>query len=131
MKNLKLFLEEMPLREGANAIYFEPPFIAYVRVSDVHADDEGIRASVNLIPTPGMPDEGDPTFKIGAAWDVFSNSFGMWHAIYVNWSVYFGAEEVQAGLELAASAAAAGSKVELRPMRTALEALKKARMRTA
>ncbi len=31
MKNLKLFLGEMPLREGEHAIY-APPFIAYIRV---------------------------------------------------------------------------------------------------
>jgi hypothetical protein len=37
--------EEIPLREGANAIYVEPRFIAHVRVSDIPADNWGINAS--------------------------------------------------------------------------------------
>jgi hypothetical protein len=121
MKHLQKFLEEIPLRSGARAIYVEPRTIEYVRVSDVQADDWGVQAFITVLPTPGMSDQGVSSFKICAAWDVFSNAYDHWHAIYVNWSVYFGAEEVKVGLELAARAAAQGSRVNLREMRSALE----------
>ena len=122
--------EEVPLREGANAIYVEPRFIAYVRVSDIQVDDWGVKALITVVPTRGMQDEGKPSYNISAAWTVFSNSYDHWHAIYVNWSVYFGVEEVKAGLELAARAAALGSRVELREMRSALETIQMARLKS-
>lgn len=131
MKDLDQFLEEMPRREGANAIYIERPLIAYVRVSDVRGDDEKMSAVITVIPTAGMCDDGTQCFKIGAVWNGFSNFFELWRASYVNWSVYFGTEEIEAGLQLAATAAASGTKVELRSMRTALENLQKARMEAA
>lgn len=127
MKDLQKFHQELPLREGANAIYIERPRIAYVRVSDVRGDDEGIEAFIAVLPTPGMSDEGEPSFKISAAWEIFSNFYDHWHAIFVSWSVYFGAEEVKVGLELAARAAARGSRVELPEMRSALEKVRTAR----
>ena len=52
MKDPQKFQKELPLREGANAIYMEPDFIAYVRVSNVRADDWGINA-LTVLPTPG------------------------------------------------------------------------------
>ena len=67
MKDPQKFQEELPLREGANAIYVEPDFIAYVRVCDVRADDWGINALITVLPTPGMRDEGEPSYEIGAA----------------------------------------------------------------
>jgi hypothetical protein len=121
MKDIQRFNKELPLRQGANGIYIEPPTIAYVRVSNVRMRNEGIEAFMTVVPTQGMRDEGEPSFKIVAAWDIFSNSYDHWHAIYVNWSVYFGAEEVKEGLDVAARAAAKGSRVELREMRSTLE----------
>ena len=121
MEDIQRFNKELPLREAANAIYVEPDFIAYVHVSDVRADDWGINALITVLPTPGMRDEGEPSYEIGAAWDTFSNYYDHWHARYVNWSVYFGAEEVKAGLDVAALAADRGLRVELREMRSALE----------
>ncbi len=50
--------------------------------------------------------------RTSAVGEAFSNSFEMWPAIYVNWSVYFGAEEVKTELELPARAAA-GSRSNL------------------
>lgn len=74
-----------------------------------------------------LRDEGEPSYEISAAWNVFSNYNDHWHASYVNWSVYFGAEEVKAGLDVAALAADRGSRVELREMRTALEKIQMTR----
>ena len=115
------FLAEMPLREGANAIYIERPMIAYVRVSEIRGFDDHMEALVTVVPTPGMNDDCSSPFKIRAAWDSFSNTYSMWHVHYVAFSVYFGQEEVRIGLELAARAAERGSLVTLREMRTALE----------
>lgn len=47
-----------------------------------------------------LRDEGEPSYKIRAAWNVFSNYYDHWHASYVNWSVYFGGEEAKAGLDV-------------------------------
>ena len=81
MKDPQKFQEELPLREGANTIYVEPDFIAYVRVSNVRADDWGINALITVLPTPGMRDEGEPSLKISAAWARFSNSYDHRHGI--------------------------------------------------
>jgi hypothetical protein len=72
---------------------------------------------------PGMADDGVCWFGIGSGWDTLHNSNGRWHAIYVNWSVYFGPEKLQVGLDLAARAAAQGSNVQLRDIRKALQEL--------
>lgn len=125
MKNLPKFLDELPSREGACAIYIEPPTIALVLVTGVHGDDNGVRAHVEFVHTPGMCEEASASGDIGAIWDIFSNSEDHWHAIYVNWSLYFGADHVQTGLETAAQAAANGTNVKLRDMRQALEKLRR------
>ena len=109
MKDPQKLQEELRLRKGANAIYMEPDFIAYFRVCNVRADDWGINALITVLPTPRMRDEGEPSYEISAAWNIFSNYNDHWHASYVNWSVYFGAEEVKAGLDVAALAADRGS----------------------
>ena len=127
MKDLATFLDELPRREGAHAIYIEPPIIARVRVTGVRGDDFGVGAYIELVHTPGMREEDLTSGEIEASWEIFANSGDHWHAIYVNWSVYFGADQVQTGLELAAQAAAKGSTVELRDMRQALEKLRKVR----
>ncbi|HEX8801707.1 MAG TPA: hypothetical protein VF772_23995 [Terriglobales bacterium] len=88
MKDPQKFQEELRLRKGANAIYMEPDFIAYVRVSNVRAHDWGINALITVLPTPGMRDEGEPSYESSAAWNVFSNYYDHWHASYVNWSVF-------------------------------------------
>jgi hypothetical protein len=131
MKDLKKFRDELPLREGAHAIYIEPPGIAYVRVSDVQADENYVSAVITIVPTPGMQADGENSYEIGAAWDIFSNWYDHWHASYVNWSVYFGADEIKAGLELAARAAEKDSCVKLREMRSALEKIQSARWKAA
>jgi hypothetical protein len=123
VKNLSKFLAELPNREGAYAIFIEPPIIAYIRVSNVHGDDWGARARIDVVPAPGMKDPESLTYEIGSGWDIFSNGNDHWHAIYVNWSLYFKPSQVKAGLELAAQAAAQGRQVELREMRTAMEEL--------
>ncbi|HZD30175.1 MAG TPA: hypothetical protein VE779_00800 [Candidatus Angelobacter sp.] len=124
MKDLSKFLYELPRREGARAIYIEPPMIALVLVTGVHGDDSGVRAHVELVHTPGMRDGDFESWEISSIWDSFSNSQDHWHAIYVNWSLYFGADHLQTGLELAVQAAAKGTTVELRDMRQALEKLR-------
>jgi hypothetical protein len=123
MYHLPRFLEELPSREGAHAIYIEPPTIAHVRVSNVQGDENGIRAMIDVIPKDGMINDGQPSFEIFARWDTLSNTCDHWHAIYVNWSVYFKPEQVKKGLELAAKAAAERSQVQLRDMRAAMEDL--------
>ena len=125
MKDLSKFLDELPSRQGAHAIYTEPPAIALVLVTGVHGDDNGVRAHVDFVHTPGMCEEESASGEIGANWDIFSNSEDHWHATYVNWSLYFGADYLQTGLELAAQAAAKGAPVELRDMRQALEKLRR------
>ena len=125
MKDLSKFLDELPSREGAHAIYIEPPTIALVLVTGVHGDDNGVRAHVEFVHTPGMCEEDSASGDISAIWDTFSNSEDHWHAIYVNWSLYFGADHLQTGLELAAQAAAKRAPVQLRDMRQALENLRR------
>ena len=124
MKNLSKFLDELPSREGAHAIYIEPPTIALVLVTGVHGDDNRVRAHVEFVHTLGMCEEDSASGDIGAVWGIFSNSEDHWHAIYVNWSLYFGADHLQTGLELAAQAAANGTTVKLRDTRQALEKLR-------
>jgi hypothetical protein len=124
MKDLSRFLDELPRREGAHAIYIERPTIAVVLVTGVHGDGHGVRAHIELVHTPGMCESRSRSWDIGASWEVFSNSRDHWHAIYVSWSLYFGADHLQTGLELAAQAATAGTTVELRDMRQALEKLR-------
>ena len=121
MKHLARFVSELPIREGADAIYIEPPIIAYVHVSDIHANDHGIAATINVGPTPGMNGDCVPSFRISSSWETFSSGKGHWHAIYVNWSVYFGSEQVKIGLKIGSQAAAQGFRVQLRQIRTALE----------
>ena len=125
MKNLSEFLDELPSREGARAIYIEPPTIALVLVTGAHGDDNEVRAHVEFVHTPGMCEEDSASGDISAIWDIFSNSEDHWHAIYVNWSLYFGADHLRTGLELAAQAAANGTTVKLRDMRQALEKLRR------
>jgi hypothetical protein len=124
MKDLSRFLDELPRREGAHAIYIERPMIALVLVTGVHGDEHGVRAHIELVSTPGMCEDGSGPWQIGASWEIFSNSRDHWHAIYVSWSLYFGADHLQTGLELASQAAAKGTTVELRDMRQALEKLR-------
>ena len=121
MYHLPKFIAELPSREGVYAIYIEPSVIAYVRVSDVRGDNQGVSATIDVVPTLGMNDACDPSFRICSTWETFSNSHDHWHAIYVNWSVYFGAGQVRLGLKLAAEAAANGARVQLRQIREALE----------
>jgi predicted transcriptional regulator len=116
-----MFLAEMPLREGAPAIYIERPLIAYVRVSEIRGFEDHMEALVTVVPTPGMNEDCSSQFKIRAAWDWLSNTHDMWHVHYVAFSVYFGEEAVRIGLELAARAAERGFPVTLSEMRTALE----------
>lgn len=54
----------MPLREGAHAIYVARP-LWLTLVSALHAEDEGIDALITLVPTPGMLDDGKPSYKFG------------------------------------------------------------------
>ena len=119
--NREKFIAEMPLREGANAIYIERPLIVYVRVSEIRCFDDHMEARITIVPTSGMNQVGRPSFKVGGAWQGFSNIHDKWHVQYVAWSLYFGKEEVRIGLELAARAAERGSVVTLREMRTPLE----------
>lgn len=124
MKDLSKFLDELPSREGAHAIYIERPMVALVRVTEVHGDDFGVGAHIDLVHTPGMREGDSASWKISACWDFFSNSHDHWHAHYVSWTLYFGADHLQTGLELAAQAAAKGLTVELRDMRQALDKLR-------
>ena len=115
------FIAEMFLREGATAIYIEKPIIAYVRVSEVCCFDDHMQARITAIPTPGMIQGSLSSCTISAAWDNLSHIDGTWHVPFVSWTAYFGAEEIQIGLQLAAQAAERGTVVTLREMRTALE----------
>ena len=121
MLNREKFIAEMPLREGANAIYIERPLIVYVRVSEIRCLEDRMEAQITVVHTPGMNEDCKPSFKISAVRDWFSNSYSQWHARHVSWTVYFGNEDLRIGLALAARAAEQGSVVILPEMRYALE----------
>ena len=70
MTGRKNFIAEIPLREGAAAIYIEWPTIAYVRVTEIRAFEDRMEAQVTVIPTPGMIEGDVSSFKISAIWDV-------------------------------------------------------------
>jgi len=114
-------IAEIPLREGAAAIYIERPTIVYVRVTGICAFGDSMEAQVTVIPSPGMIEGDVSSFKISAIWDVLSNVRGQWHAPSVARSAYFDQEDVRTGLEIAARAAEQGRPVTLQEMRRALE----------
>ena len=124
LKNVERFLDELPQREGAQAIYIERPVIALVRVTEVSCNDDEIRAHMEVVPTPGMNECDAKSSEISARWDIFSNFDDQWHASYVSWTVYFGADRLQAGRALAAQAAAGGTTVTLRDMRQTLDKIR-------
>ena len=121
MTGREKFIAEIPLREGAHAIYIERPTIAYVRVSEIRAFEDHMEAHVAVVPTPGMNECDLTQWKVGAAWEGLSNIDGLWHVRYVAFTVYFGQAEVQIGLDLAARAASEGRQVTLSEMRQPLE----------
>ena len=109
------FSMNCPAGKGHMQSTLNPPTIALVLVTGVHGDDNGVRARVEYVRTPGDVSRRTPRRgTLAPFWDVFSNSEDHWHAIYVNWSLYFGADHLQTGLELAAQAAAKGVPVKLR-----------------
>ena len=77
MNNTQKLPEQLAPRERANGIYIEPPIIAYVRVSDVRANDWGVKALITVLPTPGMSDGNERLSEIRACWQTFSHSYDL------------------------------------------------------
>jgi hypothetical protein len=98
LRNREWFAEIAPKREGAIAIFKEHPDIICVRVSNIVADDWGVRILITCVPTPGMKrlgkDDKD-SCNIAAAWDVFSFNEVDWHARYCPWDLIFDSQLIE------------------------------------
>jgi hypothetical protein len=123
------FSEMISNFEGKSAIMKEQRHVNYVRVSNIVADDWGVRAHNTLIPTPGMLGLGEgnrETSEISAAWLVFSFRAKDWYAMYVAWKIYFDPDLIEKVVALAAEAAKEGTIIDDRTVLRALAALEHA-----
>ena len=78
--------------EGASAIFMERPTVAQVRVSDITADDWGVRLRITCLPKPGFGRLGRKAVEstvLAAAWEVFSPEPDAWYAHYISWRLLF------------------------------------------
>lgn len=104
--------------EGAEAIYREAGVVACVHATDIQIGSGSVSAVATLAMVPGLsPAEvwgraytvvtgtAVPTwalarfkslerFRIGATWDIFSNSHETWRASSLGWTFYFNEEVV-------------------------------------
>jgi hypothetical protein len=98
------FVETIPRREGAHAIYMERPEIMHVRVSNIRHDDSGMSAAIDQIAvvlTTDPKHAAPSSWEVSAAWEVLSLGPEHWKAHYVSWSLCFDQEKIKAVLETA------------------------------
>ena len=98
-------------QEGAEAIFIEHPTILHVHVSNIVADDWGVKTLITCIPAPGLGKLGTEqrdSCQIAAAWDVLSFDSCDWHARYIPWDLIFDSVLIENVKALAANVAQQG-----------------------
>jgi len=90
------------MREGAEAIYKEGPFVAHVKLHNVRASKNKMEADVTLLKALAAR---TPEIPVPEQWKIGTNSIGgfqeAWSAAYVGWEVFFDAKLIAAVLEFA------------------------------
>jgi hypothetical protein len=88
-----------PLRqvlEGAEAVYKEGSIYALVRLTNIEADDWGVKAKVEAIADLASDRPLGSGWDISAVWSILSFSAREWYARYVSWHIYLDKELVRA-----------------------------------
>lgn len=91
-----------PQFHGAVALYRENRWWSRVRIAGVEFDDWGVRAAVELVPTPGLRNDNGPGWGLSGMWDVFHYSPERWGMAYVGAMVLFDRALVEAVVGFAA-----------------------------
>ena len=90
------------MREGAEAIYKEGPFVAHVRLHNIRASKNKMEADVTLLKVLGTR---TPETPVPEQWKIMTSSIGgfqeAWSAAYVGWEIFFDAKLIAAVLEYA------------------------------
>ena len=88
------------MREGAEAIYKEGPFVALVKLHNIRASKKRMEADVTLLKVLGTR---TPETSVPEQWKIGANSIGgfqeAWSAAYVGWEIFFDAGLIKAVLE--------------------------------
>jgi len=101
--------------EGALAIFTERPDATLVRVSNIRADDWGVKATITCVPLPGMSrlgEEQTDRCDISASWEIFFGDSVSWHASYVPWQLHFVPEAIEKFIALAGREAESGRQID-------------------
>jgi len=102
---LQAKIQQAKTYEGREAIYWEMPIIARVRLIGVKADSWGVMVTAVPIVTPGLWFPRDAEFTSSASWTSVSLSSESWSSLYSGWQLIFNTETVQAVVNEAASSA--------------------------
>jgi hypothetical protein len=94
--------------EGEPAIFIERPSLVYVNVTNVIADDWGVKCTITDLSFPGMHKLLRNPCPIASAWEVLDFSGGVWHARYIPWRVFFDPQVIKDFLARAKEKAEAG-----------------------
>jgi hypothetical protein len=94
--------------EGVRAIFVERPDLVYVNVTDVIADDWGVKCTITDLSAPGMHKLRRSPCPIASSWEVLDFSDGVWHARYIPWRVFFDPHVINQFLAQAKEKAEAG-----------------------
>ena len=88
------------MREGAEAIYKEGPFVAHVKLHNIRASENKMEADVTLLKVFGTR---TPETSVPEQWKIGTNSIGgfqeAWSAAYSGWEIFFDAGLIKAVLE--------------------------------
>lgn len=102
--------------EGALAIFMERPAATLVRVSNIRADDWGVKVTITCEPLPGMSrvggEEQIDCCDISASWEIFIGDTLSWRARYIPWRLYFGPEAIEKFIALAGREAESGKQID-------------------
>lgn len=99
---LTRFKSQIPLFEGAEAVFIESPTVAHVRVSQVKAREHVVEALVTDLHGLGMGRLKNNPCAIGNIWTGFAFSKDHWCAgPYVSWYLSFDVEMIELLKEVA------------------------------
>jgi hypothetical protein len=88
---------------GAPAVYREPPLVAPTRIDRIDVSNHGMRVYHTFTAAPGFAMAQPVHAEASATWEMLSYDERHWHAMVVNWSLYFGDGLVHDFCEFAAS----------------------------
>jgi hypothetical protein len=85
-----------PALEGAEAVYKEGSTHALVRLTNIVADDWGVKAKMEMIADLASDRPLRSGWDISAVWSIFIFSERQWYARYVSWHIYLDKDLVRA-----------------------------------